>query len=252
MKAHELQTALLRAAQAGRLGHFFILEGRAGQEDKALEWIETLVRRYWSEVEGLKVPLELKNDPDLWWFKPLDAEGEERDYRLEDLDELKKFLSYRPIRARRRFVVMENVKDMTKAVGNQLLKTLEEPEGEVVFLWPHLQGHQLLPTLVSRAQNLRLAWPLESKPPQLIPELRKKFSQGLTLASFLEDYKKQWPQLLQELLTYEASEDAPASVKQELLELLQESQKADVFNQSVTTRLVGVYAFLGHRWSSGR
>lgn len=255
MNAQKLQQVLLRLAEQNKLGHFYILNGRGTQTDKQAQWIEQFIRQYWTHIEKRQhVPQDLKSDADLLWIHPWDEEKEEhRDYQVEDLTALMKFMGFRGLQSKRRFVVMEEAHRIGSIVANRLLKTLEEPENEVTFFWTNPHATKLLPTITSRAQELILSFTGEIQPTALVEEYRQKILAGdYPLAQFLEEAKKEAPQLLDELLSYETRHDGPAQLKQELLTMTQEWRKAQTFNQPPAPRLQWIYTYMSARFRAGR
>jgi DNA polymerase III delta prime subunit len=244
-------TQLLGSARSERLGHFYIFQAR-GLEPQELK-LETLtfVREYWQSIEGKKSPADILNHPDLLVIDPIDEEGEPRDYLVEDLKPLVQFLSYRPIQVKRRFVIMTDVHTLGTTVANRLLKTLEEPEGEVSFLWLNHTGAKLLPTLESRAQIVLLSE--KSSQPQHT-ELMEEIKSLTSLHTFLERFKAQpsAQELLDFLLHFEATHDGPGALKQELLEITHNWQKAQMLHQPTSVRLVALYDYCQKRFCTER
>lgn len=63
---------------------------------------------------------------------------------------------YKPNEGRRTVIVLTNVDTMRKETANAFLKLLEEPSGNVMFILTAAQPDQLLPTIISRCQQIRL------------------------------------------------------------------------------------------------
>jgi DNA polymerase-3 subunit delta' len=61
----------------------------------------------------------------------------------------------RPYEARVRVVVISDAQSMNPEAGNALLKMLEEPPGQTVLILTTDQASDLLPTIVSRCQQIR-------------------------------------------------------------------------------------------------
>ncbi len=244
-------TQLLNSAQSQRLGHFYILQAR-GLEAQSLKQ-ETLefIREYWQQIEGKKSPTDILNHPDLLVITPVNDEGEPRDYLVEDLRPLVQFLSYHPIQVKRRFVVMSDVHALGTTVANRLLKTLEEPEGELSFLWINHTGAKLLATLESRAQMVLLSEKQANPDPQ---ELIEEIKTLTSLHTFIDRFKAQQStqELLDFLLNFEAHHDGPGALKQELLEITHNWQKAQMLHQPTPVRLVALFDFCQKRFCTER
>lgn len=73
---------------------------------------------------------------------------------IEKIRELKKALSYPPVEAGYRVVMLSDIHAtmIRKEVANSLLKTLEEPPVKTVFVLTAVEAAGILPTIVSRCQ----------------------------------------------------------------------------------------------------
>lgn len=63
---------------------------------------------------------------------------------------------YKPNEGRRTVIVLTNIDTMRKEAANAFLKLLEEPSGNIMFVLTATQTDQLLPTIISRCQQIRL------------------------------------------------------------------------------------------------
>jgi DNA polymerase-3 subunit delta' len=70
---------------------------------------------------------------------------------------LREFLSGTPMLGRRRVVVIDAADDMNRNTANALLKSLEEPSDDTVFLLISHSPGRLLPTIRSRCRTLRFS-----------------------------------------------------------------------------------------------
>lgn len=260
MRPEVLKQRLLERAATGKFGHFYLLSGAPADQQRQIEWTEDFIRSYWSSVEGRQaMASDLRSDADLLWLTPPRGDDEEvLDYKVEGIEaQLAGFLPYRGLKSRRRFVIIEESHRLTPVIANKLLKTLEEPEGELTFLWLNPQGKKFLPTIESRALGLKLSWPvIQQQVGATLTELRARFSEGnFPLAEFLEAGKKgefDPYQLLDELLTLERLESGPAAYQQELLTVVKEWDEAERFNSPIAPRLQALHYLLSLRFRSGR
>lgn len=74
---------------------------------------------------------------------------------VDEIRRLTHFLSLTPSVAAPRVVIIDPVGDMQRSAANALLKTLEEPPADTVFLLISHGGARLLPTIRSRCQRVR-------------------------------------------------------------------------------------------------
>ncbi len=151
---HEKQKEfLLRAVRADRLAHAFLFEGPEGVGKRLMA--TALARALFCDQKlgcGDCVPCRKvihSNHPDFHLLEPDGAL-----IKIEQIRELQKDLSYRPLEAPRKFCIIDGADKMNPAAGNALLKTLEEPQGDalLILLTSHPEG--VLDTIHSRCQSL--------------------------------------------------------------------------------------------------
>ncbi len=92
-------------------------------------------------------------DPDLFIIAPRIAEDETKIY-IEDIRDLKTFLSLRPYYGPYQLVIVDDAHRLTPEASNAFLKLLEEPTGKVIFALITSQPQELLPTISSRGQHI--------------------------------------------------------------------------------------------------
>jgi DNA polymerase III subunit delta' len=84
-----------------------------------------------------------------------------REIRVEAMREAIEFAQLTSGRGRCKAVLVYPAERMNIPTANALLKTLEEPTGDVKFALATEAAHQLLPTIRSRCQSFALHWPSE-------------------------------------------------------------------------------------------
>lgn len=82
--------------------------------------------------------------------------------KLDQIREIKDRLKYRPFEGRWRVVIIQDAQDLRQEAGNALLKLLEEPPKQNIFLITVTEAQKLLPTIVSRCCHVRFQ-PLEDR-----------------------------------------------------------------------------------------
>ncbi|MEB3200896.1 MAG: DNA polymerase III subunit delta' [Synechococcaceae cyanobacterium] len=166
--------ALLEAAlQQRRLAPAYLFAGAegVGRRLAALRFLEGVVGGgTGAEQPLLRRRLAQGNHPDVLWVEPTyshqgrlvpasqaEQEGVNRrsppQLRLEQVREISRFLSRRPVEAPGPMVVMESAEAMAEAAANALLKTLEEP-GDGLLILLSAAPDQLLTTIRSRCQQI--------------------------------------------------------------------------------------------------
>ena len=152
---HEKPKALLREAVAkNKLAHSYLFRGPDGVGKKK-------AARTLAAFLNCKTPLEHDacgrcsscrkyssgNHPDLIMVEPDGAA-----IKIGQVRELKHQLTFPPLEARIRVIVLEDIHTMRREAANSLLKTLEEPaQDNLLILTADLKG-EILPTILSRCQ----------------------------------------------------------------------------------------------------
>lgn len=95
--------------------------------------------------------------PDFYLVEPESSGRSAKSIKIEQIRELEREIGRVPKLAKRRVVLMEAAERMNEAAENSLLKTLEEPSGDVVFILVTSARQALLDTIVSRCLLLPFA-----------------------------------------------------------------------------------------------
>lgn len=85
-----------------------------------------------------------------------------REIRVEAMRDAVEFSQRTSARGRGKVVVVYPAERMNSITANALLKTLEEPAGDVRFILASEAAHQLLPTIRSRCMAHPMAWPSQA------------------------------------------------------------------------------------------
>ncbi len=72
---------------------------------------------------------------------------------IDEMRELRERVNYAPNQARYKVYIIDEVHMLTKEASNALLKTLEEPPPQVIFILATTEAHKVLPTVLSRCQH---------------------------------------------------------------------------------------------------
>lgn len=110
---------------------------------------------------GSSLPLSLHQDKitneshlDFRYISVFDGD---KDIKIEQIRELREFLSYKAIESRYRVVIIDSINDLNNKAANALLKSLEEPApNTVILLVCHSLG-SILPTIRSRCITLNFS-----------------------------------------------------------------------------------------------
>lgn len=158
--------SILQAAVNGRLHHGWILSGPPGIGKASLARDIALCLLAGEEARG-SVPADhpaarlfhAGTHPDYAELHRLEKDNGDlaRAISVDQVRSLGRLLATAPSISRRRVVLIDSADDMERGAANALLKSLEEPPRDVVFLLVSHAPSRLLPTIRSRCHVLRLA-----------------------------------------------------------------------------------------------
>lgn len=97
---------------------------------------------------------DAKNHPDFYYLEP---EGKANNIKIEQIRQMQSQIALSPYLADKRVVIINDAETMNEAAENSLLKTLEEPTGDIVFILVTANKDLLLPTILSRCMKLYFA-----------------------------------------------------------------------------------------------
>jgi DNA polymerase-3 subunit delta' len=192
---HEHSIDILRrtlAAQQVRHAYLFVGPQRIGKSLLAQRFAQTLLCT--GGVDPLVAPTDPcnaclacrkalhGNHPDLHVIKKA---PDKQFILIEQVRDLQNASARRTLEGRRNIFILENAHEMNLQAANCLLKTLEEPEPDVVLLLTVPDAGLLLPTILSRVQQIPMQllttaqikqaleqrWDVESREAELIAAL---------------------------------------------------------------------------------
>ncbi|MDD2546224.1 MAG: DNA polymerase III subunit delta' [Burkholderiaceae bacterium] len=180
--------AAQRATLLAQRGHAWLLQGPSGLGQYALGL--ELVRAWLCDAPGAQGAcgqcgschaIEVRTQADLCVLMPetqmlalgwplsekaqADIDDKKRkpsrEIRVEAMREAVEFAQRTSARGRGKAVLVYPAEQMNPITANALLKTLEEPPGDVRFVLASEAAHQLLPTIRSRCLGHTMVWPAE-------------------------------------------------------------------------------------------
>lgn len=156
-KQENLKTILTNAFLSKKIPHAWIFMGEEGSENlkMAYSYAKTLLcdnpkDQYCGTCNSCNL-FNAKNHPDLLKITP---RGKIRQIKKDDIDDLIQFLSLKSYRGGYKVIIVEESERLPEMCANVLLKSLEEPPPKTVFILVCNKENSLLPTIVSRCQQI--------------------------------------------------------------------------------------------------
>jgi DNA polymerase-3 subunit delta' len=155
---HEWAVNLLKNhLEKDRPRHAYLFTGPdgVGRRTLALRFAQVLNSPNWVYDPGHTASKQIARmqHPDLSVLRRLEGD---RDIKIDAVRELQHTLSLTPYMAAYRVALLLNFEEANQHAANALLKTLEEPPGQVVLLLTAESTDSLLPTISSRCEVVRL------------------------------------------------------------------------------------------------
>lgn len=148
-----VQALLSHALEQGGLSHAYLLVGPAGcgkgVAAQALSQCAVCPQGGCNACDEC-VRVAHRTHPDVHWLAPESAQG----YLISQVREVVADASRAPIRATTKVYIFERAELLRGAAANALLKTLEEPPANTVFVLCATTVEGMLPTVVSRCQHV--------------------------------------------------------------------------------------------------
>tara|TARA_Y100001968_G_C19335666_1_gene706717 strand:+ start:211 stop:1179 length:969 start_codon:yes stop_codon:yes gene_type:complete len=164
-----IKSILISTLEKKQISPAYLFNGPNGVGRKltAIRFLEGLLIKS-NLVKNNRRRLQEQNHPDLIWIEPSyliqgkiiprSSMNEQKSrslpqIRIEQIKDLSRFLSRKPLEANISMAIVEDVEDMNESSANALLKTLEEPSNGILILISS-RPEKLLPTIKSRCQNI--------------------------------------------------------------------------------------------------
>jgi len=170
---HEQSISLLQAALGnGRLAHAYLFYGepQVGKLMTAMRLAQALNCERSPETGAQDscgrcrscLQIAARTHPDYFVIEP-DPKGATPQIKIEQVREIEQQFVYRPLVGERKICLIDDADRLTIGAANALLKTLEEPPGDSLFILVTSRLHALPITIRSRCQALRFTTPARTQ-----------------------------------------------------------------------------------------
>lgn len=145
---------LVKAIAGGRVAHAYIFAGPegVGKETTAMSFARALLCSRPAGGDACGVcrgcrQVSSGNHPDFYLVEPAGSF-----IKIEQVREIERRVPFRPYQGGRKVFLIRQAETMTAEAANCILKTLEEPPEDTVFILVSARPQLLLPTILSRCQ----------------------------------------------------------------------------------------------------
>ena len=90
------------------------------------------------------------------WYEKLDVENKQGVINVRDCNEINRILSFKTYESDYKIMIIWMVEKLYHAAAPKILKILEEPPDKTIFLLISENQHQILPTILSRTQLVKM------------------------------------------------------------------------------------------------
>ncbi|GKQ42154.1 DNA polymerase III subunit delta' [Companilactobacillus sp. RD055328] len=158
---------------SNRLAHAYLFEG--GNKKQRHEMALFLAKTQFCENLKDNLPcmecnacntIDLSDNPDV-----LEIDTEKRSIGVDEVKIYKESMATRATQGKTKVLVINDAQKMTPQAANNLLKFIEEPDGNVLIVMLANSKNQILPTILSRVQTFKIS---ESDSDSYIEELKKR------------------------------------------------------------------------------
>ncbi len=145
--------------ETGRINHAYLFTGKEGVGKKTLaqQFARSLICKEKS-LDSCDNCVDCRridhfNHPDV---RIIGIEEGSNKIKIAQIRELQKEIAYKPYESTWKIYIIDQADKMTSQAANSVLKTLEEPPGYAVIILLVEESSQLLTTVVSRCQQIKL------------------------------------------------------------------------------------------------
>lgn len=162
-------------------------------------------------------------------------------YQVDDLVEINSFLSHKPLELPGKIIVLYHAHLLSEIVQNKLLKALEEPANKTTFFILNPLCVNLLPTIDSRCQKLRI-WTEQTdthkeKELYIIQRIRES-----KLHEFLESDKQDEYKIIESFMAF--CKQCDVKNINRAIDIIKWLDKSKTINNSYQQRLFDIYQFV--------
>ncbi len=196
--------------------------------------------KIWSD-NFLKKLTPIEDHPDVL---KLNKTEKEQEYKVESpaILELNKFINYRPLILKKKFIFLFDAQDLSTIVANKLLKVFEELSTDICLILFAADNAAMLPTVVSRAIKIQI--PNSNKSDASISENFDQISSPQELITYLKQSRADSHQIEKkfieqkiELLLKNDRKPATYQEMEELLISLKDFETSSNFNNAQISRI---------------
>ncbi len=157
---NDIKKILLERSKTNTLAHFYILRApyNCKNHDQYLqEWMDDFLLSFISLQKNCSHEIAQKSYQfDIADFLTLRKQSDRKQYLVEDLAALFRFVELRPFEFKTKIVIITQAHLIEKKISNKLLKLLEEPTDNTTIFFLYGTHSKALNTIESRGINIQL------------------------------------------------------------------------------------------------
>lgn len=241
----------LQQWQTGVLANFYLVQTTHPQSAELLaSWAQAAGTQIIAQEEQISpqeaADIYRQSHPDVLVLFP-----QEHKYLLEDLAPFFSFLAIGRFSYRHRLAIIHQGELLSPIVANKLLKSLEDTPAHTTIVMLADASFQLLPTVMSRAVKINLAFPMEkqdgdSVTASLLETFCHSQNNWAEIINYCRGDREKQQAVLNWALDYCLQRQSSYQDKEQWLQALSHWEESVQFNNSSSERLIGILALITH------
>lgn len=236
--------ALFKNIIQDKAAHFFILSD-VTQSGNFEKWTYDLLGHIFTHFLKKDVPsTSLINHTD---FLAIENPVMDKNYTVDDMEPLFKFMHYKAMELPRKFLVIKNAHLINEKLSNKLLKTLEEPPIDCTIFLLNPNNIKLIPTIESRGIKIRVAPNKQNISNKIDLSLFKKIHEGMAFHELLELCKADKSiegQLTSALLEVAQNNVLDPVLYNQMIQLLKNQETSKEYNGAQFQRILPLFEII--------
>lgn len=230
----KIKNILTNKAKLNEMAHFYIIEpNKADYQNFCNDWLHDILQA----ISSLSSKTAIENHQDILTITP---EKDAKQYNKNNLQEIFDFINYKAITLDQKFIIIPQAHKLSEINSNKLLKTLEEPPIKLTVFLINPHKTNILPTISSRAVQLKLLMPTEESSNFFYDIMNKELSFA-DFSQLCDSKECTTDQLLSDLISIHNESNGSFQTMNQLKKVISSIQEDLLFHNSSQNIKLKIY-----------